>query len=95
MALNNGILSIIPLKMKLRKVMMPHSLPKNWKREERLREGIGRKLVQVIYWSPDGKKITTKKELMEELGSEWDAPECLDFKTYEFSLQLNLNLTSI
>ena len=81
--------------MKLRKVMMPHSLPKNWKREERLREGIGRKLVQVIYWSPDGKKITTKKELMEELGSEWDAPECLDFKTYEFSPQLNSNLTSI
>ena len=61
--------------------MMPHSLPKNWRREERLREGIGRKLVQVIYWSPEGKKITTKKELMEELGSEWDAPECLDFKT--------------
>jgi len=81
---------MVPLKLKLRKVMMPHSLPKNWKREERLREGIGRKLVQVIYWSPDGKKITTKKELMEELGSEWDAPECLDFKTYEFP-----NLTSI
>ena len=74
---------------------MPHSLPKNWKREERLREGIGRKLVQVIYWSPDGKKITTKKELMEELGSEWDAPECLDFKTYEFSPKLNSNLNSI
>ena len=74
---------------------MPHSLPKNWKREERLREGIGRKLVQVIYWSPDGKKITTKKELMEELGSEWDAPECLDFKTYEFSPKLNSNLNLI
>lgn len=64
---------------------MPHSLPKNWKREERLREGIGRKLVQVIYWSPDGKKITTKKELLEELGAEWDAPECLDFKTGVYS----------
>ena len=79
---------------------MPHSLPKNWRREERLREGIGRKLVQVIYWSPEGKKITTKKELMEELGSEWDAPECLDFKTQgpqpkiypQFEASLNKNL---
>jgi hypothetical protein len=65
--------------------MLPHSLPKNWRREERLREGIGRKLVQIIYWSPEGKKITTKKELMKELGSDWDAPECLDFKTGVYS----------
>ena len=29
------------------------SLPKGWRREEQMREGIGKgKLVQTIYWSP-------------------------------------------
>lgn len=69
--------------------MFPNSLPKNWKREEKLREGIGMgKLVQTIYWSPEGKKITSKRELMTELGAEWDAPECFDFKTGMYSSEL-------
>lgn len=36
------------------RLMFPHSLPKNWRREEQLREGMGMgKLVQTIYWSPE------------------------------------------
>ena len=67
--------------------MNQHSLPKGWRREECLRDGIGSKLVQVIYWSPQGKKCTTKKQLMDELGKDWDAPECLDFKTGIYSTE--------
>lgn len=57
-----------------------------------MREGIGKgKLVQTIYWSPQGKKITSKKELFKELGQEYqshNAPECFDFKTGTYSLEL-------
>jgi len=67
------------------KMMSQHSLPKGWRRDECLRDGIGANLVQVVYWSPQGKKCTTKRELMDELGKEWDAPECLDFKTGVYS----------
>merc|ERR1712227_986352 len=67
------------------KMMHKHSLPVGWRREEKLRDGLGRRLVQVIWWSPSGKKCTTKKELIEELGKDWDAPECLDYKTGIYS----------
>ena len=33
-------------------MMSQHSLPKGWRRDECLRDGIGANLVQVVYWSP-------------------------------------------
>lgn len=72
--------------------MFSHSLPKGWRREEIMweenRSLNHNSIIKTIYWSPEGKKITTKKELMKELGSEWDAPECFDFKTGQFSSEL-------
>ena len=58
------------------------ALPKGWKREEVLVVGLAKhKLTETIYISPEGKRIKTKKELMQALGPTWNAPECFDFKT--------------
>jgi len=64
-------------------------LPKGWKREEVLVVGLAKnKLTETIYISPEGTRIKTKKQLMEALGPTWNAPECFDFKTGQFSPDL-------
>ena len=49
------------------------ALPPGWTREAARRErGVSAGKIDVYYWSPSGKKMRSKSELMRELGDTWD-----------------------
>ena len=67
------------------------SLPKGWRREEQMREGIGKgKLVQTIYWSPQVN--FSFKNLLESYKSFKGEENNLNFTSQSLHLTLKLGM---